>query len=132
MKCWVMGKWIDRISETSNYWLSTFAGFIPAISVSRTSSATESTFVIAGLLNKQIAYELGISEETVKIHRGRMMKKMKVESVAELVRVTQIAGIEPAEAGDQWRVTSEKWEGIGPVGIRNSELKRAKSKGYRA
>jgi FixJ family two-component response regulator len=59
------------------------------------------TFVIAGLLNKQIAYELGIAEDTVKIHRGRMTRKMKVESVAELVRLTEIAGVKPAEAGGQ-------------------------------
>jgi len=54
------------------------------------------TFVIAGMLNKQTAYELGIAEDTVKIHRGRMMRKMKVESVAELVRLSEIAGIKPA------------------------------------
>jgi len=59
------------------------------------------TFVIAGMLNKQIAYELGIVEDTVKIHRGRMMKKMKAASVPELVRLADIAGIKPAEAGNQ-------------------------------
>ncbi|UCC99786.1 MAG: response regulator transcription factor [Phycisphaerales bacterium] len=59
------------------------------------------TFVIAGMLNKQIAYELEIAEDTIKIHRGRMMRKMKVESVAELVRLTEIAGIKPAKAGSQ-------------------------------
>jgi FixJ family two-component response regulator len=59
------------------------------------------TFVIAGMLNKQIAYELEIAEDTVKIHRGRMMRKMNVESVAELVRLTELAGVKPAEAGDQ-------------------------------
>ena len=59
------------------------------------------TFVIAGMLNKQIAYELEIAEDTVKIHRGRMMRKMNVESVAELVRLTELVGVEPAEAGDQ-------------------------------
>jgi FixJ family two-component response regulator len=48
--------------------------------------------VVAGLLNKQIAAELGNAEKTVKIHRGRMMKKMGAESVAELVRMTQTAG----------------------------------------
>ncbi len=58
------------------------------------------TYVIAGLLNKQIAYELGITEDTVKVHRGRVMKKMNAESVAELVRLTEIAGVKPAEAGD--------------------------------
>jgi FixJ family two-component response regulator len=55
------------------------------------------TFVIVGMLNKQIAYELGIVEDTVKIHRGRMMKKMNAASVPELVRLADIAGIEPAE-----------------------------------
>jgi len=54
------------------------------------------TFVLAGLLNKQIAYELGITEDTVKIHRGRVMSKMGVVSVAELVRLTQKAGVTPA------------------------------------
>ncbi len=51
--------------------------------------------VIAGLLNKQIADELGAAEKTVKIHRGRMIKKMGVASVAELVRVAQAAGVAP-------------------------------------
>ena len=59
------------------------------------------TFVIAGLLNKQIAYELEIAEDTVKIHRGRMMRKMKTGSVAELVRLTEIVGVNPAETGSQ-------------------------------
>ena len=53
------------------------------------------TYVITGMLNKQIAAELGISEETVKIHRGRIMKKLEVESVAELVRLCEKAGIPP-------------------------------------
>jgi FixJ family two-component response regulator len=54
--------------------------------------------VIAGLLNKQIADELGAAEKTIKIHRGRVMEKMSVSSVAELVRLAQIAGVEPAES----------------------------------
>jgi len=53
------------------------------------------TFVITGILNKQIAAELTISEETVKIHRGRVMKKLEIESVAELVRLCEKAGIPP-------------------------------------
>jgi FixJ family two-component response regulator len=55
------------------------------------------TYVATGILNKQIAAELGISEETVKIHRGRVMQKLGIESVAELVRLCEKAGIEPAQ-----------------------------------
>ena len=43
--------------------------------------------VVAGLLNKQVGGELGISEITVKAHRGQVMRKMKVDSLADLVRV---------------------------------------------
>jgi FixJ family two-component response regulator len=43
--------------------------------------------VVSGLLNKQVGSELGISEITVKAHRGRMMQKMKADSLAELVRM---------------------------------------------
>jgi FixJ family two-component response regulator len=52
--------------------------------------------VIAGLLNKQIADDLGAAEKTVKIHRGRVMEKMGVTSVADLVRVAQAAGVAAA------------------------------------
>jgi FixJ family two-component response regulator len=53
------------------------------------------TYVIAGRLNKQIAFELGTVEKTIKVHRGRMMEKMDVRSVAELVWVAERAGIRP-------------------------------------
>lgn len=49
--------------------------------------------VIAGLLNKQIAAELGIAEKTIKAHRGRVMRKAGVVSVAELVKLAITAGI---------------------------------------
>jgi len=45
------------------------------------------TMVVSGLLNKQVGFELGISEITVKGHRGKMMLKMKADSLAELVRM---------------------------------------------
>jgi FixJ family two-component response regulator len=49
--------------------------------------------VVSGLLNKQAAGELGISEVTLQIHRGRIMHKMKAESLAELVRMAGTLGI---------------------------------------
>lgn len=49
--------------------------------------------VIAGMLNKQIASQLGTTEATIKVHRGRVMEKMGVKSVAELVILAQRAGI---------------------------------------
>jgi FixJ family two-component response regulator len=55
-------------------------------------------YVIAGRLNKQIAASLGTVEKTVKVHRGRMMSKLGVKSVADLVRLADKAGITPARA----------------------------------
>jgi FixJ family two-component response regulator len=53
-------------------------------------------FVIIGLLNKQIAAELHTAEKTIKVHRGRVMQKLGVTSVPDLVRISQRAGISPA------------------------------------
>ena len=50
-------------------------------------------YVVAGRLNKQIASDLGTVEQTVKVHRAHVMQKMKVNSVAELVRLTGRCGI---------------------------------------
>jgi len=47
------------------------------------------TLVVTGLLNKQIAGILGVTEKTIKVHRGRLMKKMEVVSLAELVRAAE-------------------------------------------
>lgn len=49
--------------------------------------------VITGLLNKQIAAEIGAAEKTVKVHRGRVMEKLEADSVAELIRTAQMAGV---------------------------------------
>lgn len=55
------------------------------------------TLVVQGLLNKQIAFELGTVEKTVKVHRARVMQKMKAESLAELVRLAQKIGLPPQQ-----------------------------------
>jgi len=51
--------------------------------------------VVAGLLNKQIAGELGTTELTIKVHRGRVMRKMNAASLADLVRMAEKLGIHP-------------------------------------
>ena len=52
-------------------------------------------WVVSGLLNKQVAGELGTSEITIKVHRGKVMHKMKAVSIAELVRMSERLGIHP-------------------------------------
>jgi FixJ family two-component response regulator len=52
-------------------------------------------FVLAGLLNKQIADEMHVSEITVKLHRGQLMRKMGVRSLVDLVRHAQVLGVSP-------------------------------------
>jgi FixJ family two-component response regulator len=54
-------------------------------------------YVITGMLNKQIALKLDIAEKTVKVHRGRIMEKLRVDSVADLVRLAEKAGINPLD-----------------------------------
>lgn len=51
------------------------------------------SLVVTGMLNKQIARELGTVEKTVKVHRGRVMKKMKADSLADLVRMAERMGV---------------------------------------
>ena len=49
--------------------------------------------VTTGLLNKQIAFDLGLAERTVKVHRARAMEKMEADSLAQLVRMAQLLGV---------------------------------------
>ena len=51
--------------------------------------------VITGMLNKQVAGELGVGEKTIKVHRGRVMQKLGVKSVAELLRLVEKAVVPP-------------------------------------
>ena len=53
--------------------------------------------VVTGMLNKQIAFKLGTVEKTVKVHRARVMDKMGVDSIAELVRIAEKINIPPAK-----------------------------------
>jgi len=59
--------------------------------------------VITGMLNKQVGGELGVAEKTVKVHRGRLMQKLGVTSVAELLQLVQKAEV-PAPAGSETKV----------------------------
>jgi FixJ family two-component response regulator len=62
----------------------------------RTLTAREAevfALVVTGMLNKQIAAELGVSEKMVKVHRGRVMEKMRAGSLAELVRLADDGGV---------------------------------------
>jgi FixJ family two-component response regulator len=60
--------------------------------------------VVAGMLNKQIGLKLGISEITVKAHRGKVMQKMKADSFADLVKIAVKLGLTPAK--NPWRQTN--------------------------
>ena len=63
--------------------------------------------LLTGMLNKQVGAELGMAEKTVKLHRGRIMQKIGVVSVAELVRVTANAGVILAKTASSTAVRSQ-------------------------
>jgi FixJ family two-component response regulator len=56
--------------------------------------------VTSGLLNKQASAELGTSEQTIKVHRARVMSKMQAESLAGLVRMAEHLNVRPADKAD--------------------------------
>jgi FixJ family two-component response regulator len=54
-------------------------------------------YVVAGRLNKQIAHRLGVTEKTIKVHRGQVMRKMQARSLADLVRMAEKIGIRDSQ-----------------------------------
>jgi FixJ family two-component response regulator len=56
--------------------------------------------VVAGELNKQVAVDLGITEHTIKVHRARVMEKMGVQSLADLVRAAERLGLGKSVIGN--------------------------------
>jgi len=76
---------MDRLKQTRRYELRELSERFNSLTP-REHEVLE--MVVSGRLNKQIAGELGASEKTIKVHRGRIMKKMGVQSVAELVQLT--------------------------------------------
>jgi FixJ family two-component response regulator len=67
--------------------------------------------VVSGRLNKQIAADLGTVEKTIKVHRARIMEKMAVRSLADLVRIAERLGIPPVGAGVSSRSSTEDASG---------------------
>jgi FixJ family two-component response regulator len=74
--------------------------------------------VVSGRLNKQVGSELGISEITVKAHRGQMMRKMRASSLCDLVRMASRLGLGTVLAGDPRPVSapSSSW-GVVPFAV---------------
>jgi FixJ family two-component response regulator len=80
----------DRVRRAGEAILSELRGRFEAL----TSREQEVMgFVTSGLMNKQIAADLGVSEITVKVHRGNVMRKMAAKSLADLVRMADVLGI---------------------------------------
>src|SRR5215470_14662191 len=79
--------------------------------------------VISGRLNKQIAWDLGTVEKTIKVHRSRIMGKMGVRTIADLVRLTEQIGLTPHGSGAQRsKGAHELFLGAGPLSNRLFQL----------
>ena len=81
---------IDRHAETRRQ-SAQLAGFLSSVKLLTTREHEVMELVVTGMLNKQIAKKLEITLATVKVHRGRVMEKIGVRSVAELVRLCERA-----------------------------------------
>ena len=82
--------------------------------------------VVAGLLNKQVGWELGISEITVKAHRGRVMRKMQATSLTDLVKLAAgaRANLQANPSAKGWQTPDGAHYGSGPAPGRLANVKR--------